>query len=208
MRNVSLVPKDYSFVGDTYIWQDDAACAFWPSSMFELHDKESRIYEDFLAEAEGDQGAAHRQLQDFNKANFEKAATVCATCPVLDACLSSATIDDLATTFRAGLEPTHNRPAPWGRPKKEYSNAGDCVNGHKGSVVTYPSGKRSCRACSKERYEASRKNKPRQLSAPDAERCTKGHKDWDFRKRGNRLARYCKTCTRATQEAYRARMKA
>lgn len=66
------------------MWQLDAACTTSDSAIFEYDE---------------DKGL------EYNINNFSAAAKICATCPVLDMCASTATEDDRIYTFRAGARP-------------------------------------------------------------------------------------------------------
>lgn len=79
-----------------YNWREDAACAFVPSGMFEVVDRDHPMGE----------GLNDEERLDLTMTNFEHASTVCARCPVLDQCLAEATVFDLRYTFRAGKIPT------------------------------------------------------------------------------------------------------
>lgn len=89
-----------------YIWQDDAACAFFPPSMFELADSDSQIAE----------GMAEHEIKDLNSTNFEAAKKVCDRCPVWHLCYQEAQPSDFGTTMRAGIIPLRHTPVPRGRP--------------------------------------------------------------------------------------------
>lgn len=158
-----------------YIWQDDAACAFQPSTLFEVAEEGSEIAK----------GLSPAEISDLNSANFERAGEICASCPVFDECAEDMTTGDFLYVFRAGHAPdlfiddrslTPRKPV--GRPKgsldkvprkrrgtapqivpddnlneasRKKINAvplgGTCTKGHEGYLVRYPSGKKRCRWC-------------------------------------------------------------
>lgn len=147
MSSVSHVPGHDP---DTYVWQDDAACAFVPAELFEVLDEEHPMTEDM----------DRTERNDFMMKNFEYAATVCARCPVLDQCEESATTADHRYTFRAGKMPSsvgdevrsHRRKKP--RDPVLAAMGRTCKRGH---WVPAPSGGRSwqwCQPCKNETRRA------------------------------------------------------
>lgn len=105
-----------------YIWQDDAACAFQPHTLFEVATVESRISE----------GLTELEILDLNKANFVRAKEICDSCPVLAECEAATTGADRKHTFRAGVYPTSLSFNSRGRPKKEKKDLdSECPKGHR-----------------------------------------------------------------------------
>jgi len=80
-----------------YIWQDDAACAFSDPEMFTIVDGESKRYQAL---------------------KFNKAQSICSTCPVGGMCEEEASKGDLNYTVRNGKLPLRRYEKSRGRPPK------------------------------------------------------------------------------------------
>jgi hypothetical protein len=78
-------------------WTEDAACTSSPPEIFHIIDREHPL----------GRGLNDVERDELTNANFDQAATICASCPVLDACRSSMTTDDYRYVFRAGMSPIY-----------------------------------------------------------------------------------------------------
>lgn len=137
-----------------YRWQDDAACAFQPHTLFEIAAFDDRIAEGIVPKGSD----PSNELTRLNLANFERAKEICNTCPVWHLCYLEADESDFEQTVRAGITPTLFNPNLAGRnrvvakpkvPKiKPVSliKAYCCSKGHY-NWAHYKTGKRRCRTC-------------------------------------------------------------
>lgn len=201
-----------------YIWQDDAACAFWPATLFDLISTDDPIARDI----EGSKFKVEEEVRQLNIANFEKAGEICASCPVLEQCKAETTTGDRAWVFRAGMWPTkftgkrRGRPrskTPRPEPKAPNPNRNlpveerTCRRGHKGYMRLKPDGKGTvCRECHnlRERQRRLRNgSKPRTrnlVPGMDNVTCDKGHTgQWMARSDGYLE---CFDCRAARQAIY------
>lgn len=154
-----------------WIWQDDAACAFLPPTMFEV-----AFMGDPIAE-----GLTEEELKDLNSANLEAAAKVCSTCPMKGACAETASPEDFKFTMRAGKMPTSFSPAKRGRPAKERCPKDHDPNWGFKSGTKY----RTCLTCRAEQAHA--RNIARRANSPKVElvkgesrgvTCKFNHDEW------------------------------
>lgn len=153
-----------------YIWQDDAACAFQPPSMFEV-----ATPGDLIAD-----GGDVNEVHDLNEANLLAAQKVCNTCPVWDQCYTSAEEEDFRFTMRAGIMPTAHNMTSHGRPRKDLE--APCPNGHV-DWKQRPSGDWYCRPCKAEYNKAQNAKRPKAGRPPveiinRGETCQHGHDNW------------------------------
>jgi hypothetical protein len=177
-----------------YIWQDDAACAFHPYSMFEV-----AFQGDPVAE-----GLTVNEIHDLNQANLEAAQKVCNTCPVRDLCYSSARPEDFNDTMRAGIMPTRFNMTPHGRPKaapaKLLKNdpTEPCASGHN-EWRKRPEGKDSwyCQGCKREQRGAAKQTK---MTGENP--CVNGHEP-ELQKQDKAGYWRCGECKRARDNEYR-----
>lgn len=161
-----------------YIWQDDAACAFSPSTMFEV-----AVPSDDVAAGDG-----VNEVHDLNETNLRAAQKICGKCPVISECRESADEDDFKWTMRAGVMPTKHVLVPVGRPAKVATGAKKqttCRNGHE-DWVTASNGKRYCGPCKKAYQGAVNAKRPStgRRTAKTIQRgveCHYGHDEWNFK---------------------------
>lgn len=73
--------SEFQWQTDTWIWQDDAACAFTGAGLFEYQATEGR---------------------NKNEVRQALALEICASCPVRQECLDASDIDDRRWTIRGG----------------------------------------------------------------------------------------------------------
>lgn len=169
-----------------YIWQDDAACAFQPHTLFEVAGMDSPIA----------QGLSEDELLDLNEENLKAGKKFCDTCPVWHLCYGSAREVDFAETMRAGILPTRMGAVLTGAYK---AVADPCSEGHEN--WKYPANKaRYCGTCKVEYNKARRAGEPgkghKRTIIPGETRgveCKYGHDDWVFH--ADEVWR-CKTCKR------------
>lgn len=174
---------------DTYVWQDDAACAFQPPGLFEI-----ASMGDPLAE-----GLTEEELRDLNNTNLLAGEKICADCPVWHLCYLSAEPSDFRFTMRAGVIPINlkikrsateaeREPTKPKVGRKKNDPTEPCKNGHElrhwklradGSGWT-------CYQCTRDARGYQEREKP-------PERCPEGHDEWSYRKDGRR---WCGPCNR------------
>lgn len=175
-----------------WIWQDDAACAFQPASMFEVAFPGDRITEDTKT---------LNEVHDLNETNLRAAQKICGTCPVFDLCYTSAEPEDFRWTMRAGVMPTAHNITALGRPAKTNT----CPEGHVGNWTTDRNGHRRCVSCDNarsirqaEEQKAKRaaEGRTKRTVEPIArgKRCRLEHDEWKPRKDGGWT---CVPCKRA-----------
>lgn len=176
-----------------YIWQDDAACAFSPPTMFEV-----AVPSDAIADGDGT-----NEVHDLNTANFEAANKICGTCPVLPECYSSSAEDDFRWTMRAGVIPTNHVVTHQGRPRKHplaIDTTKPCGKGHLDWKTTKGGGNYCgpCKVAYNKAANARRGNKSRR-AAVTIQRgvvCQYGHDAWTKNGVGKGGGQHyqCRTC--------------
>jgi len=160
------------------LWQGKAMCT-GKSQMFDILKTEGKPYSE------------QKKIKAENTENFRKAEILCSYCPVIEQCYQTATEDDLAYTYRAGLVPTNFNPAVRGRPVKPFEPAKDlsgkeCSKGHVGFYAYRTrEGRRvpicmECKRINDRRNWAEREAaKPKPPPAPeipmDQRECPNGH---------------------------------
>lgn len=192
-NQVLLADPVYSWeLEKEYIWQDDAACAFQPSTLFEV-----AFHGDPVAE-----GLTVNETHDLNETNLRAAQKICNGCPVWDQCYTSAESEDFEWTMRAGIMPTKHVATPVGRPSGATSKIGRpkqtvCRNGHD-DWATQPNGKRYCVPCKKVTQGLNNAKRPlkgrklRETIKRDSI-CRYGHDAWIQKANGTH---YCSPCRR------------
>lgn len=158
-----------------WIWQDDAACAFSPPTMFEV-----AVPSDAIADGDGT-----NEVHDLNAANFEAANKICGTCPVLPECYSSSAEEDFRWTMRAGVIPTNHAVTHQGRPRKHpmaIDTSQPCKEGHLDWKISKGGGTYCgpCKVAYNKISNAKRGNKPRKaaVTIQRGEVCQFGHDAW------------------------------
>lgn len=175
-----------------WIWQDDAACAFQPPTLFEVAFEGDPVAE----------GLAVNEIKDLNAANLEAAKKICDSCPVRHLCYSNSSEDDFQFTMRAGIMPLRYNETPQGRPRKDAEPAPKvdaCKRGHED--WTTKNGRRRCRTCinisQRDRAAKAKKGKPDGRSKPSNARTldsvcpTCGGQKWMARKDGGLRCQPC-----------------
>lgn len=190
-----------------WIWQDDAACAFSPSTMFEVAREGDPIFED----------SKFSEIQDLNENNLRAAQKICGKCPVWDQCYISANEPDFKWTMRAGIMPTAHTENKSGDPKKALGRPIKnhlCPQGHS-DWVTDNRGHRRCQVCSAIRSQAQAeakrlknakdgRSKKQRVGVERGVKCGRGHDEW--RPRAGRDTFDCLPCRREA-DATRQRRK-
>lgn len=193
-----------------YIWQDDAACAFQPHTLFEVAREGDPITKGLTSLAE---------IQDLNETNLRAGQKICNTCPVWDLCYTSANpggkgaIGDFDYTMRAGIMPKRHNVTPLGRPAKSQT----CPKGHV-DWGTDNNGHRRCNTCTHERsvFQAERQKAlraaegrtKRQLEGVQrGVECKYGHDQWKPRAAKQRGSWHCIPCKRASDAEYKRKVR-
>ena len=199
---ILLTDPVYSWEAEKeYIWQDDAACAFSPPTMFEV-----AVPSDDVAAGDG-----VNEVHDLNEVNLRAAQRICGKCPVFDQCYISATPDDFRWTMRAGVMPTAHVVTPLGRPSKGRQRQEVCSQGHD-DWTTQINGKRYCNPCKKVAQDAANaKRSPSggklRLIVPGVERdkpCRNDHNEWKLKVPTKPKAGwYCVICRRTRETVKR-----
>lgn len=158
-----------AFNGNDWEWRLKASC-IGKSHLFDLVD--------------GKDDEDREEIRKKNLANFELAGKVCASCPVTQECEDTATSEDLAFTYRAGMIPLSVSMVSRGRPRRDV-----CKRGHEGEYVVHKSGKKHCKGCKREL--AREKARARGTRPIRATTCPKGHDDWWVNSTGRRKCRQC-----------------
>lgn len=182
--------------GPEYIWQDDAACAFSPPTMFEVAFEGDPIAE----------GLSVNEIKDLNSTNLAAAQKICNRCPVWSECYASADPQDFHTTMRAGIIPLRHNPTLHGRPstinhsgpRPKLDPTKPCLNGHDVNDWVKRADKGNswrCQGCVRDRLaqkkrEAATPKEKRQKIDP-SKPCPAGHFDWLIRKDGQPRCRDC-----------------
>lgn len=179
-------------------WKDDAACAFQPSSLFELADTFSPISEGIVPSGDDPVPA----IKDLNTVNFERALEICASCPVLNQCEEDAEPGDFRWTVRAGRLPVAYNAALAGRP---VVTSKTCGEGHE--MTKRPGNGWYCLPCQNEKAKARRRGegsgprKPKKIFSR-GKLCRKGeHDSWFVNASGKNA---CHPCKVRADAAYRA----
>lgn len=226
--------SEFPWMNDSYIWQDDAACAFQPPTLFEIARWGDPVTE----------GLEAGQLHSLNVENLKAAKKVCDSCPVWHECYSSADPTDFRETMRAGIMPINFQVAPQGRPANDPTKP--CQGGHPLESWRLRKNRNQwyCKDCHREgstrgKKGGRRKNDPTQPCRNGHElrhwkrhnktknggwecsqcirdyrgveervlsrTCPKGHEEWAYRKNG---ARWCRACSRGAKVGRPSRAKA
>lgn len=186
-------------------WQERAACK-GKHHLFEIAGSESAFAKNLK-----DEYNRENLIRQHNESNFRTAFAICNTCPVVQECNSSASVEDRMHTVRAGKYPTLFKSAQRGRPRKvvpEDFRTKKCAHGHVGFYKKI-AGQSRCMECRRLSDEARR----RKAGAPKREftarlisgTCKRGHVD--LYKKNKKGYRYCSECTRLSRQESRDREK-
>lgn len=186
-------------------WRGRAACV-GKSYLFEITERESNFRRD-----EKNVHLRDLLIKSRNESNFKAAFAICNTCPVVQECNSSASVEDRMHTVRAGKYPTLFKSAQRGRPRKvgpEDFRTKKCAHGHVGFYKKI-AGQSRCMECRRLSDETRR----RKAGAPKREftarlisgTCKRGHVD--LYKRNKKGYKYCSECTRLSRQESRDREK-
>jgi len=189
-----LTDPVYDWEVDTWIWQDEAACAFSPSSLFDV-----AFPGDAVAE-----GLTSVEIRDLNDTNMAAAKKICDSCPMWHLCYSSASPEDFEWSMRAGIMPpipfgNKGRPlGPTAGPKPSEDPEDTCSEGHN-DWQPRSNGSRYCRVCSSEyqkkwRNKQAKKPRPKRVPFSRGIRCSKNHDEWVARTDRGSTGYVCRPC--------------